>query len=63
MRGNGNWGYLPNYSHQNYTMRFNRQSRITGEWSHNVKDLKRIPKLAYLGGILFVMVFWLANFL
>lgn len=59
---NGNWGYLPDYSHQNYTQRFHRQSRITGQWSEN-RQPDRIPKRAYVGAVLFVAMFWLANFL
>jgi hypothetical protein len=32
VKRNTNWGYAPDYSGQNYTQRFHRQSRITGEW-------------------------------
>ena len=52
---NGNWGCLPDYSHQNYTMRFSRQSRITGTWSqtHYVNaDVNRIPRPAYVVAVL-----------
>ena len=59
---NGNWGYLPDYSHQNYTMRFHRQSRITGEWSRN-KPADKIPLIGYVIAVLAVGAFWLANFL
>jgi hypothetical protein len=59
---NGNWGYLPDYSHQNYTMRFHCQSRITGQWSENRKQDK-IPLIGYVIAVLSVGAFWLANFL
>lgn len=52
---NGNWGYLPDYSSQHYTMRFNRQSRITGTWSqtHYVDaEINRIPRPAYVVAVL-----------
>ena len=35
---NDNWGSNADYSHQNWTQRFNRQSRITGEWSTNRRN-------------------------
>lgn len=57
---NGNWGYLPDYSHQNYTQRFNRQSRITGEWA--VTRKRRIPigdvvAVVLLGAVIVGMMF------
>jgi hypothetical protein len=60
---NGNWGYLPDYSHQNYTQRFHRQSRITGEWSRSLKQSKRIPPIGYAAAVAALLAFWLANFL
>jgi hypothetical protein len=59
---NGNWGYLPDYSHQNYTQRFHRQSRITGQWSENRKA-DRIPKSAWFGATIVFVTFILANFI
>lgn len=60
---NDNWGCLPNYSHQNYTMRFHRQSRITGEWSTQLKKSKQVPPIGYVCAVLAVIAFWFANFL
>jgi 3-deoxy-D-arabino-heptulosonate 7-phosphate (DAHP) synthase len=62
MKSDGNWGYLPDYSHQNYTQRFHRQSRITGTWSESRKQDK-IPVIGYVIAVLAVGAFWLANFL
>lgn len=54
--------YYQERNHPNWTGRVPRQSRITGQWSENRKP-DRIPKRAYLGAVLFVAMFWLANFL
>ena len=35
---NDNWGSNADYSHQNWTGRFHRQSRITGQWSANRRN-------------------------
>ena len=43
VKRNNNWGYLPDYSGQNYTQRFQRQSRITGTYS-TYKQARQIPK-------------------
>ena len=52
-----NWGYAPDYSGQNYTQRFSRQSRITGEYS---KLKRRIPPgdivATVLGALALLMV-------
>jgi hypothetical protein len=55
--------YKQDTSHQNWTGRVPRQSRITGQWAANLDKQKRIPKKAYFGAVLVVLAFWLANFL
>jgi hypothetical protein len=58
-----NWGYGPDYSSQNYTLRFHRQARITGTWAANVGKQKRIPVSGYICAVLAVLAFWFANFI
>lgn len=52
MNRNNNWGYLPDYSNQNHTLRFARKSRNSDSY-HRPDD--RIPAGAYVGGILFAL--------
>jgi hypothetical protein len=55
MARNDNWGSsLPDYSHQNHTLKFSRQSRNRDTY-HSLKDDDKIPPGAYLGGIAFVL--------
>lgn len=51
-----NWGYLPDYSHPNHTLRTQRMSRemIRARYSKAKSD--RIPPVAYLGAAGFVGV-------
>jgi hypothetical protein len=61
---NDNWGSgQADRSSQNYTQRFHRQSRITGQWSRDLSKQRRIPAAGYICAVLAVMAFWLANFL
>jgi hypothetical protein len=53
MRENNNWAYLPDYSSQNHTLKFSRQSRNRDVY-HSIKDDETIPPSAYLGGIVCV---------
>jgi hypothetical protein len=48
-----NWGYLPDYSSQNHTLKFSRQSRDRDSY-HSVQDDEKIPASALLGGVLVV---------
>jgi len=51
---NGNWGYLPDYSSQNHTLKFHRRStfKTSRSQTHYVTaDLNRIPKPAYVVAI------------
>lgn len=54
--------YKQDTSHQNWTGRVPRQSRITGEWSASIYKQRCIPKKAYAMGILAFITFWVANF-
>jgi hypothetical protein len=53
MRHNNNWGYLPDYSSQNHTLKFSRQSRNRDVY-HSIEDDYKIPPGAYVGGIAFI---------
>lgn len=53
MRKNSNWAYLPDYSSQNHTLKFVRQSRNRDTY-HALKGPESIPPGAYLGGVGFV---------
>ena len=55
--------YKQERNHSNWSGRVPRQSRITGEWRSYHVNRRRIPKLAYVGAVLAVLAFWLANFL
>ncbi|CAB5223312.1 hypothetical protein UFOVP381_26 [uncultured Caudovirales phage] len=52
MRENNNWAYLPDYSSQNHTLKFSRQSRNRDVY-HSIKDDESIPPGALFGGIFF----------
>lgn len=54
MNRNTNWGYLPDYSSQNHTLRFARQSRNNNSY-HDLND--RIPFGAWVGAALFAAGF------
>lgn len=54
MRQNNNWFCLPDYSSQNHTLKFSRQSR-TRDVYHSIKDNDKIPPGAYVGGIVFIL--------
>ena len=59
VKRNNNWGYLPDYSGQNYTQRFQRQSRITGTYS-TYRQARSVPKwdvIAVVLGALMLIVF------
>ena len=55
--------YKQDRSHQNWSGRVPRQSRITGEWRTYRVRQRRIPRAAYVGAALFVAMICLANFL
>jgi hypothetical protein len=55
MKRNTNWGYLPDYSHQNHTLRFVRKSRNSDTY-HSADD--RIPPIAYVGMAVVVAAFF-----
>ncbi len=53
MRQDNNWAYLPDYSSQNHTLKFSRQSRDRDTY-HSIKDDESIPPGAFLGGMVCV---------
>jgi hypothetical protein len=55
MRRNTNWGYLPDYSHQNHTLRFARKSRNSDSYE---RPDDRIPPVAYVGIAVVVAAFF-----
>lgn len=55
VKKNTNWGYAPDYSGQNYTQRFHRQSRITGEYSKMRRTVPAIDIVAVVLGAIALM--------
>jgi hypothetical protein len=51
MARNDNWGSLPDYSHQNHTLKFARKSRNSDTY-HDLND--NIPPMAWVGAAAFV---------
>jgi hypothetical protein len=62
MARNDNWGYLPDYSHQNHTLKFVRKAKGFDTY-HAAGD--RIPPSAWFGAAAFVIalvaVLWLGH--
>lgn len=58
MRKNDNWAYLPDYSSQNHTLKFNRQSRNSYSY-HSVKDDSSISPSAFVGALSFAFTLYL----
>jgi hypothetical protein len=63
MARNDNWGHLPDYSHQNHTLKFTR--RASGLDTYHAPQ-GRIPFGAWVGGVCFALgmvgVMWLGYF-
>jgi hypothetical protein len=58
-----NWGYLPDYSKQNWTMRYNRVGSWNTACGSYEPDSDKIPKSAWIGVVLSVGCIFLALFL
>jgi hypothetical protein len=58
-----NWGYLPDYSSQNWTLRYNRVGSWNTACGAYEPDSDKIPKLAWVGVVLSVGSIFLALFL
>ena len=58
-----NWGYLPDYSSQNWTMRYNRVGSWNTACGAYEPDSDKIPKSAWIGVVLSVGCIFLALFL
>ena len=58
-----NWGYLPDYSSQNWTMRYNRVGSWNTACGAYEPNSEKIPKAAWFGSALVVGCIFLALFL
>lgn len=51
VKRNDNWGYLPDYSHQNNGLKFSRKASNSDRY-HSVED--NIPPMAWVGAAAFI---------
>jgi hypothetical protein len=51
VKRNDNWGYLPDYSHQNHTLKFSRRARNADTYE---RADDRIPLSAWFGAAIVV---------
>jgi hypothetical protein len=58
-----NWGYLPDYSKQNWTLKYKRVGSWTVACGSYAPDSDKIPKSAWFGAALAVGCIFLALFL
>ncbi len=60
VKRNTNWGSIPDYSHQNHTLKFARRASNSDRY-HAIED--RIPPMAWVGAIAFIFAMLTLSFI